>query len=592
MTENGLIPTLIHYLWRTDRETTPCLQLLHEISKVDAGRNALLASGLEKKALMTISRQAANGTSEESRSLAEKVLQNLCQESTSVAIKVAQYQVSRPLISMMSPGVSLDIRAEMARAVIELQSNDNGYALLIKAGVISPLLDLLQNGRENEERVAAARALHSLSASESNRVDLCHAGAIPALVKFIPASDHDLRLAIMGALANLATDHQAVTEMDQEGAVSRLLGMLQLVDAPVHDFALKTLQCMSQTSKTVRLSLKEHDVVPYFLTLLENQSFSVSCRASTLSLILHLVEDGDSRQCVVLSANDVDMLLRFLDQCDCQSDEHESVLGILAGMSEVGGANLELQSDKVVLTLVKFLEGGHSERCHEYAAAALSNLVEPGNPGVVQKQLLIAKNGGIPLLVRLLKEGSVRARCSSAVVLGRLSLSTPKLTKSISLAKRFVSLAGVRRYQRCKVHAGKCTVKDTMCLVESGAAGSLMLLLGQTELQSAEKALEALATLVADEESSARGVDFLVKRGVIAKLIGVLGKSDGLTDKAAKMIARILRDRRYRDERSYWQKAQNPLCLVVATGTGEARKSAALSLELLGLVPKGSTYTR
>ncbi|KAL3676103.1 hypothetical protein R1sor_026051 [Riccia sorocarpa] len=218
-----------------------------------------------------------------------------------------------PTLAISSPckGVSLDIRAEMARAVIELQSNDNGYVLLIKAGVISPLLDLLQNGTEKTRN---ASQLQEPCTHCQPRKATALISATPVqflLVKFIPASDDDLRLAIMGALANLATDHQAVTEMDQEGAVSRLLGMPQLVDAPVHDFALKILQC------------------------------------------------------------------------------------ILAGMSEVGGANLELGSVlKPVPTLVTVpWTGGHSGSVFvmNTAAAALSNLVEPGNPGVVQKQLLMRR---------------------------------------------------------------------------------------------------------------------------------------------------------------------------------------------------------
>ncbi|KAG6552238.1 hypothetical protein Mapa_006087 [Marchantia paleacea] len=582
MKDHGVIPALIQHLWKADVENSLGLLLLHEITKVEGGRKAILE--LEKKPLIIVA-HAANGDSQEKRSVAERILDNLCRENPQVAITVAKYQAFHPLVNMMSPGEPFEIRAEMARAVVDLNLSETSHSSLIDAGVLAPLLDLLQNGRGRSEQIAAATALQSLSARETNRVALCKAGAIPALVKFIAAGEQDLRVAVMGTLANLATDHQAATEIDQEGAVSRLIEMLHL-DELGHEFALRTLQCMAKTSKTVRLTMREQKVGPFFLSLLRNTGVSTSCRAITLSLLCHLTDDRDCRSCINLSRNDLDILLKFLGQ-PLQVEEHECILGVFAGMSKVANVDrTSLETDKVLLVLVKFLEAG-SMRCQEYAASALSRLMNPSETSV-ERQLLIAKNGAIPLLIRLLREGSVRAKCSSAAVLGLLSQSTPQLTKSLSLTKRIVSWIGVKRYQHCRVHLGKCSVKKTMCLVESGAAICLIRLLEEKE-QPAEKALEALATLI-PEENSARGLEFLVKNDIIPLLIAVLGKTDGLTNKAAKMIEQIFRDRRYRDER-YWHGAQQTLCLIIATGTGDARRAAALALEHLGLVPKGSTFT-
>lgn len=476
----------------------------------------------------------------------------------------------------------------MARAVVDLDLNEEGCSALLETGAMPPLLDLLRSGSEKGERLAAAMALQHLSSMDSCKVPICKAGAIPALVQFLSTDDQELRLAVMGTLANLATDHQGAMEIDQEGAVLRLLSMLKLdLHTLMHEYALKTLECMAKESKTVRSTVKEQDEGTYLVNLLQAKEVTATARASILLLLSHLAEDRENRECVALTKDVVDVFIGYLNQ-SVDLEEQESIMGIFAGLSKMPQRTEVLLTSTVLDTLVKYLDCG-STKTQESAALALSKLLE-SSQATLEEHLLVAKLGAMPSLTRLLYEGSIQAKCSAAVVLGLLSKNTPDLTEKLTFGQKLAGYLGVAKFRICKVHIGKCSAKKTLCLVESGAALRLMTLLAEKEPRTAERAIEALGTLIENDQNRSKGLYFLVKNNAIRHLMGIVGKNPTLTEKAVKLIEQIFRDRRFRDEK-YYKGAQSVLYKLIATGQGNTRRAAAQSLEHLGLFPKGSTYT-
>lgn len=581
----GVIPTLIRHLWKNDDgDNFSVMQLLHEVSKVEEGVTGIIES--EKSIICIV--HATNHENQEIKSVATKILDNVCHNRREVAIKVASYQVFGPLVTMLSSGCSLEIRADMARAVVDLDVNEEDCADLINTGAIPPLLDLLNSGGNKEQRLAAAKALQHLSSMESSKVPICKAGAIPALVQFLSSEDQEIRLAVMGTLANLATDHQGAIEIDQEGAVLRLLSMLKLdLHTLMHEYALRTLECMAKESKTVRSTVKEHNEGTYLVTLLQGEDLTAPSRASILHLLSHLADDRENRECVALTTDLVDVLVGYLSQ-SVDLEEQESIMGIFAGLSKMPKRTEVLLNLPVLETLVKYLDCG-TRKTQECAALTLSKLLE-SKQATIKEHLLVAKLGGIPALNKLLDEGSVQAKCSSATVLCLLSRNTPSLTEKLNFAQKIAGFLGLAKFRTCKVHAGKCSAKKTLCLIESGAALRMLHLLGEKEARTAERAIEALSTLIENDRNKAKGLLFLVKNNAISQLIGVMGKSPSVTEKAVKLIEQIFRDRRFRDEK-YYSGSQTVLYKLIATGQGSTRRAAAQSLEHLGLFPKGSTYT-
>ena len=117
---------------------------------------------------------------------------------------------------------------------------------------------------------------------------------------------------------------------------------------------------------------------------------------------------------------------------------------------------------------------------------------------------------------------------------------------------------------------------------------------------SAESAINALLTLIevpagkvdkCDCNGVNKGVEFLVKHGVIATAVAVVGRtSPTLGEKAVCLLERILRVKKYRDAK-YSGVAKSILCTTLTTGTLEAKILAARALGHMGVVLQSSSYS-
>lgn len=76
------------------------MQLLHEVSKVEEGVSGIIES--EKSIVCIV--HATNHESHDIKSVATKILDNVCHNRREVAIKVASYQMFGPLVTMLSSG--------------------------------------------------------------------------------------------------------------------------------------------------------------------------------------------------------------------------------------------------------------------------------------------------------------------------------------------------------------------------------------------------------------------------------------------------------------------------------------------------------
>lgn len=479
------------------------------------------------------------------------------------------------------------VRSEMANAVCNLELNEHTSAALVQAGAVPPLLDLLQQGNM-DVKIASAEALRHLSDCDSNRVAISKTGAIPVLVSYLDSSCEDLSQAVVGTLANLATHRGNVEQMEPQSATVRLVEMVTCGEKIVKEYAIRTLQCMAKDFRPVRLALKDcSDVLSIFSLLLE-ADLSPSARLCTINLIFHLAADRYSRSSVILSKEVLRLFITLLDQ-PVPLEEKEAILGILASLSKSEAMRGQMLHEQSVLPgLVKCLEKPCSGKMKENAAVALSKLLEY-TP--VPLKLSLARLGMISLLMDLLSSGSERSKQHASVALGILSKSTPELTERQSFFKSLMAALGMRKYRICRVHAGKCSAKGTLCVIEAGAVPPLINLVKEGG-SSSEEALEALFTLVVhDKETETRAIDYLVKHDVIPPIINMVGKNPGSTEKAVTMLEKIFRFRRHREQR-YVASAKSSLLVTMTSGTSGARRAAATALMHLDIMPKNSTYTQ
>ncbi|KAH9331086.1 hypothetical protein KI387_003194, partial [Taxus chinensis] len=243
--EAGAVPILLRLLQRNPAGYGGPVQLLWELSKIEQGRVAILAY----KASVVVVASAFNLCTHDQKSQAEQLLYTLCEYDKAATVQAASSGIFRPLVDKLTSGNEA-VQLEMTEVICTIDLNESSINSLVDAGAVPPLLFILQNSSETS-KLEAAKALRHLSSSESTKVSIAKCGTIPVLVKALSYPIPNLGVEIMATLANLATDRQSAAEIDQEGAVARLFEMLEAKDVVIHEYALKTLQCMAKDSQTV-----------------------------------------------------------------------------------------------------------------------------------------------------------------------------------------------------------------------------------------------------------------------------------------------------------------------------------------------------
>jgi vacuolar protein 8 len=104
--------------------------------------------------------------------------------------------------------------------------------------------------------------------------------------------------------------------------------------------------------------------------------------------------------------------------------------------------------------------------------------------------------GVVPCLVKLLSEGSIKAKSKAATSLAQLSQNSLALRKT-KLPRWLCVAPSAETY--CLVHNSQCTVKSTFCLVKAGVVSPLIQILEDDNREADGAVLEALATLMQDE---------------------------------------------------------------------------------------------
>lgn len=192
----------------------------------------------------------------------------------------------------------------------------------------------------------------------------------------------------------------------------------------------------------------------------------------------------------------------------------------------------------------------------------------------------------IPVLVKLLSNGSSVAKCRAAISLAQLSQNTTSLRRPRNrrwcVPSPTVAL--------CEVHDRSCTIKGGFCLVKSGAVLRLIQILeGEKRSEADEAALSALATLLQDDLWE-NGSNFIVKiQGAVENIVRILELGNlKAQEKALWILERIFRTENHRTE--YGGVAQVVLINLAQKGEPSLRSAVAKLLAQLQLLQEQSSY--
>ncbi|CAI5494612.1 unnamed protein product [Closterium sp. Naga37s-1] len=531
------------------------------------------------------------------------------------------------------PESDMETRMTMADGVMTWGVNKAHRVSLVQCGVLPPLVALLNDGPP-EGKAAAARAIEHLSHTDLNRMALAKAGVIPALVKALARGSPEVKNAAQATLANLAMDDQDLDALDEDGTAVRLITMLRAGPQTNRDYAVRTLECMAKESKSMRAAVMEDDgaVTAIFEVLQESASHFAagSLRSSALLLLGHLCQEHNAAEMMCAPPEVVKTLATLLAR-PLPGEEREAIVIVLGTMAGNKQMRPLVRVEEQVFTLMqKFMNlnpgagpasssgpgssnAASSARLQEAILSGLSKLADPDD---IEAQQIVARLGVIHLAVHYLKMGPDVMRIPSAVLLGNLSHSTPKLVDQTSLDRRLGKAmtwklnfsrsnsrasastggtgsgaspvtTGTDKLRSCKVHGGKCSLESTFCLVEGDIVPILLELVRRSENRVAEVCLASVATLLEDEGDHERAADLLVKLDVIEAAAGVVGRTKELTKWAVFILEKVFAIKKYRAPK-YSQPAVTALGRFMTTATGQGRKTAAETLMRLNILPKGS----
>lgn len=583
--EAGAVPVLLGLLQKNPAEKGGLTQLLCELSKVQAGKKAIVS---EKGSMLVIA-TVFNSSPENDRSNVRILLDNLCKEDTLMIIEAARSTILEPLVSILTCGDE-KTKLEIVTAVLSsFELNEFSSVALVNAGIVPPLLSMLQDGSAQSIQ-AAVKVLSQLSCTEQNKMLIAKAGAIPVLVKFLGYPLDRVKVDVTSILSNLATDSQNAHEIDSEGAVIRLFAMMKSKDTVLQEYSLKTLAFMAKDSQTVRNRVVELGMIPSFYVFLQSQRLSTTCQRSILNILYHITKESENLRAVTPSAEGVKYLIGLLEG-NAIIDEKEAVFGILEALLHAEEVKSVMLSDEKLLMLsAGCLQQGNS-KIQESAAGLLSKFAKFGLEET-SIQMVLSRHRVLSTFIVLIDDQSSteQAKQYAAETLSIFSAYTPSLTARQSVLQICLARMGFKKFKACRVHSGKCSTRETFCLIEAGAVPSLVDLIRKGGVHSAEWAVKALYTLVDNNENTQKGVDFLMKSNILVPLVTLVGKDQCYTETAVKMLEKIFRVKKYRDAK-YSRVAKSVLMTTMAAGNPDVQKLAAVALMHLGMIPTDTSYT-
>ena len=442
------------------------------------------------------------------------------------------------------------IRCELITAILHsCELNGLNSIPLVNAGIVPPLLLFLQKGSLEIIQVTV-KLLAELSSVEQNKVLIAKAGAIPVLMKFLMGhhSLDQIKVDITYILSNLASDTHNAHEIDSEAAVVRLFTMMKSKDTGLQD-SLKTLQFMAKDSQTVRKHVVEMGMVPIFYALLRGKVSTV-CHQSILNILCHISRSCEDSRPIIPSADDVKYLISLLGS-NASMEEKESAVIILEVLLNAEETRSTILSDDKLLTLcVEYLQQG-TAKMKESVGVLLSNFA---HFGLEDATILLAfsRTNVISACKAVIDDASSseKTRKHAAKILCHLSFHTPRLTLKRPPLLTYLDITGLKKFKVCRVHGGNCGNRNnTFCLIEADVIPSLVNLVRQGVLPSAEWAVKALYTLVENSENIRKGVDFLMQSDLLAPLIALIGKDHSSTEASILILEKVFRFKKYRDSK-------------------------------------------
>lgn len=578
------LESIVHSLGRRIGERKSAVALLLELSNCKSVQESIGKVQGCILLLVTMSSCDDNKAAKDARD----VLENISFSDENV-ILMAKANYFKYLLQRLSSGSS-DVKLRMAKTLGDMELTDHNKSSLFEEGVLDSLLSLLSHG-EIEVKQAGVKALLNLSSLPKNGQEMIRKGVMRPLLDMLyhhtsSQSLRELVAATIRKLAFSASSETCFSLLDADEDIYELFSLVNLNGPAVQQSILQAFcaMCKSPSAASVKTKLAQCSAVQVLVQFCEHGNSNV--RSDAIKLFCCLIENGDEAMIQEhVDQKFIEILLRIIKTSE-DEEEIASAMGIISNLPKSPQISEWLFAAEGLPVFSRFLaEVKHKSSCKlqlvENAVGALCHFTVSIN----QQTQKIA--GLVPKLVRLLDLGTSLTKKRAAICLAQLSENSQTLSRPIP-KRQGLWCFSPSQVELCPVHRGICTLEPSFCLIEAGAVGPLVRVLGDPDPGACEASLDALLTLIKDEKLQS-GAKVLDEENAIPSMIKLLDSpSPRLQQKVLNSLERIFRLVEFK--RRYGSSAQMPLVELTQRGTSNIKSLAAKVLAQLNLLHDQSSY--
>ncbi|XP_027163774.1 U-box domain-containing protein 44-like [Coffea eugenioides] len=541
--------------------------------------------------LVNLTRSDDNQASRDARD----VLKNLSFSDDNV-IQMVKANYFKYLLQRLSSGSDY-VKMRMAATLGEMEFTDHNKSSLFEEGVLDSLLNLVSHGNL-EMKMVAVKAILNLSSLTKNGQEMIRQGAVRPLldILYCHTSQRNLCELVAETIVHLAlsTVRQDSSEMElslleSNKDIRQLFSLINLTWPAVQQRLLQAFYtiCQSPSATAVQELLNECCAVQILVQLCELDNHEV--RVNVVKLLCCLIEKCNEATITEhVGQKTVQTLLRIIEDSE-NEEEVASALGIIANLpmsTLVSDWLLEGDGLRIMLRFLRSKKpnGPCKDQLIENAVGALCHFTVPANRMSQQKA---AEADVIPLLVQLLESGTSLTKRRAAISLSQLSESSSDLCRPIPKHRMFWCFSALPE-AGCPVHRGICAVRTSFCLLEAGAVGHLVKVLGEPDPGACEASLDALLTLVEGDRLQG-GSKVLDEERAIPSMIKLLGSSSPrLQEKILTSLEKIFQVLEIKQK--YGPSVQMSLVDLTQRGSTQIRPLAARILAQLNVLHELPSY--
>ncbi|OWM87830.1 hypothetical protein CDL15_Pgr019414 [Punica granatum] len=521
--------------------------LLYELLQDRSGWNVPTCRKLSEQSsailfLVTLLR----GSARESAEYAKKILNKLIEMDKENISRAARSGWYKPLIDCIVQGPDSS-RLSAAKSLIDMELVDSSLEVIGKEGIILPLLEMITGNLEAKE--LSLSALVKLLSCRANKELLATAGGVPRVIKVMvdPQERTFIITRCCEVLEKLTSEGDGIrfivdgngSPLELDPILAKLLEfqMARNTSQSVLKPTLHTILAICKPEpELVKKAVMTASGISAILPLLDESDSDI--REVAVSLLFHFSQhEPEGVVEYLLRPRRLEALVGFLEN-ENNGEVQMAAAGLLANLpkSEVGLTMKLIELDGLSV-LIKLLRSGKMQ-AKENALSALFRFTDPAN---IESQHVAVGLGLYPLLVNLLRVGSVTAKARAAALIGNLSLNSTKL--SISTKPSRLCFCFRPRVPLCPAHGGVCSVESTFCLLRANALSYLVELLGGEVQETAYEAIQALSTLVRDGPMN-RGASVLHEAEAIKPALEILTwGTEPLKEEALKFLEKVFQSK-------------------------------------------------